>query len=1043
MKRYVITSVFVACAVICGTMTVQADNISESEAQVIAQEFFASRGAVSGKPIARIAQQQENSAEPASRSLYVFNNAQQEGFVVIAGEESIKDKVLGYSDSGAFDYNNAPPALLWLLDSYSNEMAYMQRENKKYSNNVRAGGFTKNAGPLIESEWGQSTPYNNMCPQYNGTRCVTGCVATAISQIMYYHKYPEKGAGSNSYTSTTLQLQLSEVFSNTTYQWDKMTPQYDANSTTEACNAVAQIMYHAGMSVNMDYGTTESGAIDEMAARALVNNFSYDKSLISCSRDYYSQSEWEDMIVANIDNNLPIYYSGSTDNGGHAFIIDGYNSNGFVHVNWGWQGQGDGYFLLSTLDAYNDGNGYRYDQSAIFNIQPDKGTTQMAYDVLVEEFNIPKGEFEKNSSLRIAVKTLHHTYVERLNFIAGINITGDGFDKTSWLWRNLELDPGVFYIEPYASFNFNDLNMTDGTYNVKLVYSTDNGNTKQDIKVHNESVQMYTLQVKGNAIIISAQMSGNDDVYLYRRGKNPVKITHEKAYLKSVDGQYFVAAHDVFNSDAVGGQYSAYAQSCFENGSDESWNIEITYDKTDESKVWIHPIFNIRDYDPARINPVYAFYDRVNGTLDIPMGQCLMGSNKESAMVVLATINANNQPDTAATVQLSIVNNGFDRSIAATSILGAGDIKNNNWWYQALSNITYSSHVGYSVSNIDSISIWSTPYITSKSELVATNNYRTVELTFNEDILCADESGIKYEILNASFESQGVKSGVGVKVMNNKLTVTLPQDALPAGSLSYVLLSFDEGAITNHRGIKMRALVNGIGANGKPLGPWWKADVTGGDIPEGDSFFTSADGFAWIGQFSNDGETFNDFETLCDATLVNEQVDLSTIFSNLTGTGIQWTTSSILEAFEGSTPARIPAFTFVTEVSDTGNIEFIYYLDTDNGAMNMAPTAGKITMNGVAYDVYLGDLNTEEQTLYTGWSFYVDENGIAQYNGKQAVLFVIHQGNNAVIGRFNEFMLVPDTMLQQNAPRATMYQEPILLNMPIVSGAHKRIDIQR
>lgn len=334
------------------------------------------------------------------------------------------------------------------------------------------------------------------------------------------------------------------------------------------------------------------------------------------------------------------------------------------------------------------------------------------------------------------------------------------------------------------------------------------------------------------------------------------------------------------------------------------------------------------------------------------------------------------------------------------------------------------------------------PYIVG-DEVSVSNKGRTGKITFSESIICKDPNTVKYEVFDENLVSSGQKTGLSVAASGSTLTVTLPEGALPAEAVSYVLISFDEGAIEDVAGNKMGALNNVIDEEGLPTGPFWVADLTGGDLPEGDMFFTSDERFAWIAKFSNDGENFGNFGSYFDVEMVDDQIDLSTIFENLTGTGIKWTTSSILEVFEGSDPKRMPVYTFITDVPEAGGeIEFIYFLDADNEDMGLAPCAGSVTMEGTEYDVYLGDLNTETNELYTGWSFYVNPEGVAAFNGKLPVLFVMYEGSPATIGQFSEFVLVPGKMTNENATRATMYKEPVMLNATVVSGADKRINFQ-
>lgn len=189
---------------------------------------------------------------------------------------------------------------------------------------------------------------------------MTGCVATAMAQVINYHKYPEKGIGSNSYTTTTSGLSVSFNFGATTFDWDNMADIYSLSSTAEQKTAVATLMKACGVSVNMDYGTGASGAMSAFVPAALVNYFGYDKATAYRERIWFSGQEWEDLVYNELATVGPVYYGGTTArNEGHAFVCDGYRADGFFHINWGWGGQSNGYFRLSALDPSSHGIGRR------------------------------------------------------------------------------------------------------------------------------------------------------------------------------------------------------------------------------------------------------------------------------------------------------------------------------------------------------------------------------------------------------------------------------------------------------------------------------------------------------------------------------------------------------------------------------------------------------------------------------------------------------------------------------------------------------------
>ena len=312
--------------------------------------------------------------------LYVFNQAGGHGFVIVAGDDAA-EPILGYSTEGSFSYENMPDNLRYWLEL--NELYVKACANRQVTARQVSQGTPIVAPLLGDILWGQGSPYNNMCPTYDGgTHYYVGCVATAATQIMRYYRYPEHGSGSK--TITVNGQQVTADFGNATYDWDNMLPTYDGvNYTTSQANAVATIAAHFGVAVNMEYQPAGSGAHSMEVPNALREYFSYDQAVTMRKRDYYSSSEWLQLIKSELDAGRPVYYAASSDVGssGHAFVCDGYDSEDFVHINWGWYGTSNGYFLVSHLDPDDLGigggtGGYNLDQEIVTGIQPPtSGTT--------------------------------------------------------------------------------------------------------------------------------------------------------------------------------------------------------------------------------------------------------------------------------------------------------------------------------------------------------------------------------------------------------------------------------------------------------------------------------------------------------------------------------------------------------------------------------------------------------------------------------------------------------------------------------------------
>jgi hypothetical protein len=316
---------------------------------------------------------------------YVFAMNENGGFIIVSGDDVAKP-VLGYSDDGTYDENN--PNFAYWMEMLSQEIAVAIENNVQQNEQIKAqwaafendkpvrasGDYVE---PLVKTKWNQSAPYNNLCPEISGTRTVTGCVATAMAQIMKYHEYPTtRTATIPGYTTAAKKINISQVTGTTTYDWKNMTDTYTSSSTGISADAVAALMYHCGVSVKMDYDTNEnggSGASTSDVIPALKNYFSYDNGIAERLRDRYSYPDWINMLKTELKAKRPVLYSGQRSVSGHAFVCDGYDTDDKFHINWGWGGYCDGYFEVSALnpEAVEGGtDGYNRDQRIITGIKP-------------------------------------------------------------------------------------------------------------------------------------------------------------------------------------------------------------------------------------------------------------------------------------------------------------------------------------------------------------------------------------------------------------------------------------------------------------------------------------------------------------------------------------------------------------------------------------------------------------------------------------------------------------------------------------------------
>lgn len=343
--------------------------------------------------------------------LYVINIGKSEGFVIVSPDDRT-DAILGYADSGNLNPDNMPDNMKAWLQGYANEIAWAKRNNITASATTaqRAHRAVKTAiAPLVTAQWNQSEPYNNKCPPFfEYGQCVTGCVATAMAQVLYYTA-TKAGVGESTISKAIAaydckrnwgglgQIHVKEVEASTTFKWNKMKDTYTSSETGEAADAVATLMKACGASVNMDYSNVDNGgssANSDIIDDALKTYFGYDETTQYADRSYYSYLNWIDLLYNELSQGRAILYCGQSIGGGHEFVCDGYQGEDYFHINWGWGGKSDGFFKLAALDPDEQGiggststEGYNAGQSAVIGIQL-KGGTGTVLDVHNNEVNL-------------------------------------------------------------------------------------------------------------------------------------------------------------------------------------------------------------------------------------------------------------------------------------------------------------------------------------------------------------------------------------------------------------------------------------------------------------------------------------------------------------------------------------------------------------------------------------------------------------------------------------------------------------------------------
>lgn len=500
-------------------------------------------------------------------SLYVFSKNAENGYMILSADDQIVP-VLGYSDEGVFDKNNIAPGLRYWLNEYSRQIEYARQQNvaSEGTPNVKFSlpSSWENLGPLMKTQWNQDAPYNNLCPSDNGANSYTGCVATSISQVMNYHKYPEKGFGQISYSCVSLGKRLSLNFSDITFDWDNMLDNYvSGNYTDEEANAVATLMMAAGYAVEMEYSSSFSGAVSGRIPGALISYFGYDKGARYYDRSDYSYEDWASMIHQNLKDGMPVILDGSSPSeGGHSFVCDGYAS-GYFHINWGWGGSSDGYYLLDALTPSSIGiggaaGGFNFDQDGVFYIKPETPGSTSEPQSTIFQYGTLTGSVTSSGILTLnTIDAIYLGYGYQGNQ-DGIFSFGAGFvkndspnDTPTYLTSNnlgnvevipaafipfdnamnrpkftlayVDLEDGVTYrvISAFKPMNgeWQTMKASRGAYNYILL--TKNGSSYEvtnmpTMEFESNGITVNTKLYEGNSVEVTTTLTNNNDIELSR-----------------------------------------------------------------------------------------------------------------------------------------------------------------------------------------------------------------------------------------------------------------------------------------------------------------------------------------------------------------------------------------------------------------------------------------------------------------------------------------------------------------------------------------------
>ena len=539
-------------AIALSSPSARAAQVDEAVTRRVAQHFLASRSIVFADTrgedltLARTEALYGTEAEPTI-VLYRIYNAGTQGFVVVSGDDLITP-VLAYSTESAFADGVLPINAAKWFESYEQQILEIlgtggeavpevtARWADMLDEGIIASSGDRSVNPLCQTTWDQPAPYNAQCP--GGS--LTGCVATAMAQVMKYHNHPANGAGFHSYSAPTYGTQ-SANFGATTYEWGSM-----PNSVSGANNAVATLMYHCGVSVDMQYSPNFSGAwvleshsptTDHNTQYAMKTYFGYGTDMQGVFRNSYSLTDWNNLMKGELDANRPIIYAGFGQGGGHCFVLDGYDDNDFFHFNWGWSGAYNGFFAMDALNPDGQGSGggsgaYNDNQEALINIHPATGGGGgggETADMLLFNYVTPSSnQIYYGQAFSVSTNILNNGTTDfNGDFCAAVFDASNNFYGFIQTYTGENLPAGYAYNNDVVFSSSGLFSMVPGTYYLGIFYRTNGGEWTQlgdnggytnfsQITVINPSdieVSLAMTPSPGSTVAQGAQLSVNLNLY--------------------------------------------------------------------------------------------------------------------------------------------------------------------------------------------------------------------------------------------------------------------------------------------------------------------------------------------------------------------------------------------------------------------------------------------------------------------------------------------------------------------------------------------------
>ncbi len=541
MKKAIITLVFVF--LVCSGWLFAAPRTPQ-RALEIARTFVRSHVAmkhIDVKGLKLINGESIQTRTVAYPAYYIVNTGNDDGFVIISGDDCARE-ILAYSDKGSLDYAHLPPNTKYWLDFYATEMERMNENDSFVKKTAEAQSLVTRAippviAPLLDKiEWDQGDPYNLDCPEERGEKTVTGCAATALAMVMKYYEYPKQGIGSYSYTTATLKKTLSVNYAEANYKWELMLPQYTSTATEEQKKAVAELMLHCGVAMDMDYNLNAaggSGAGIFTQYNALTKYFGYNPNMYFEGRDYNTEGRWKNMIQKELMAGRPILYSGQSSGGGHAFVLDGCDEKDMYHFNWGWSGYANGYYSLSALDPGAGGTGsgsgaYNAMQYILLLVQPEMTGEIISGFTLEGSMEATKSQYARDESVGVRFTKIWNTATPMTGVIGLALYQGDEFvtfltspSAFSGInigsgWNSITLSGTIPASVPNGSYQLHFASQKEGEKEPSMLRGLEDMSTYYNVEITANSILLsnpgskFELSQLAPAVLVGEAVEGKE-----------------------------------------------------------------------------------------------------------------------------------------------------------------------------------------------------------------------------------------------------------------------------------------------------------------------------------------------------------------------------------------------------------------------------------------------------------------------------------------------------------------------------------------------------